>query len=249
MTISFGRVFPLIASLHVGPYLIYPPPEQKIMREVQLKWSPESVSNSDIGLITKVASWFEVVAHLDVTKTGVRQLVKIVFQKGKGHEDLNAISYLEVEGPLSPHPLPEIGQEGYIVVWNKHPLSVAAINFDSLHVIPPYVIGENGVQITIRGLPDGVSGFLKVARVMLPPDNVNVVDIAEIEDSILKILTPKQLEIAVLAVQSGYYANPRKISKKDLSELSEIPRSTLQEHLAKAEAALMEWAVKTHLSK
>ena len=148
-----------------------------------------------------------------------------------------------------PHPLPEIGGNGYIVVWNNHPLSVAAINFDSLHVIPPYVIGENGVQITIRGLPEGVSGFLKAARIMLPPDNVNVVDIAEIEDSIRQILTPKQLEIAVLAVRAGYYETPRKISKKDLSELSEIPRSTLQEHLAKAEAALVEWAVKTHLSK
>jgi predicted DNA binding protein len=76
-----------------------------------------------------------------------------------------------------------------------------------------------------------------------------VVDIAEIEDSILRVLTPKQLEIAVLAVRSGYYETPRGISKKDLSELSGIPRSTLQEHLAKAEAALIDWAVRTHLSK
>ena len=95
----------------------------------------------------------------------------------------------------------------------------------------------------------GVSGFLKAARLMLPPDHVNVVDIAEIEDSIKQILTPKQLEVAILAVQSGYYKNPRQISKKELSELTDIPRSTLQEHLAKAEAAMVEWAVKTHLSK
>ncbi|MGB0488630.1 MAG: helix-turn-helix domain-containing protein, partial [Candidatus Poseidoniaceae archaeon] len=95
----------------------------------------------------------------------------------------------------------------------------------------------------------GVSGFLKAARAMLPPDNVNVVDISEIEDTISQILTPKQLEVAVFAVQAGFYENPRKISKKELSELTEIPRSTLQEHLAKAEAALIEWAVKTHLSK
>ena len=135
------------------------------------------------------------------------------------------------------------------MVWNRHPLSVAAINFDSLHVIPPYVIGEEGVQITIRGLPEGVSGFLKAARAMLPPDSVNVVDISEIEDTISQILTPKQLEVAVFVVQAGFYENPRKISKKELSELTEIPRSTLQEHLAKAEAALIEWAVKTHLSK
>ena len=47
------------------------------MREVQLKWNQVSVSKSDISLITDVASVFEVVAHLEVTKDGVRQLVKI----------------------------------------------------------------------------------------------------------------------------------------------------------------------------
>jgi len=219
------------------------------VREVQLKWSPETIDFSDIGLITKVARKFEVVAHLEVTKTGVRQLVSIAFHEEMGPSDLGDIDYLDVEGPLNPYPIPEAGGEGYIVVWNRHPLSVAAINFDSLHVIPPYVIGEEGVQITIRGLPEGVSGFLKAARAMLPPDNVNVVDISEIEDTITQILTPKQLEVAVFAVQAGFYENPRKISKKELSELTEIPRSTLQEHLAKAEAALIEWAVKTHLSK
>ena len=219
------------------------------MREVQLKWNSQTVDKSDIGLITTVAKMYEVVAHLEITKEGVRQLVKIQFKQDKGPGDLEQIPFLQVEGAMRPHPLPERGEEGYIVVWNNHPLSIAAINFDSLHVIPPYVIGENGVQITIRGLPEGVSGFLKAARIMLPPDSVNVVDIAEIEDSILRVLTPKQLEIAVLAVRSGYYETPREISKKELSELSGIPRSTLQEHLAKAEAALVDWAVRTHLSK
>ena len=68
------------------------------MREVQLKWNSDSILSSDIGLITQVASVFEVVAHLEVTKDGVRQLVKIQFKEGKGSEDLNGISYLEVEG-------------------------------------------------------------------------------------------------------------------------------------------------------
>ena len=219
------------------------------MREVQLKWNPETVERSEIGLITNVASMYEVVAHLEVTKIGVRQLVKIQFNEEMGPQQLDQIDFLKVEGAMNPHPLPSEGEEGYIVVWNNHPLSVAAINFDSLHVIPPYVIGKNGVQITIRGLPEGVSGFLKAARVLLPPDSVNVVDIAEIEDTILQILTPKQLEIATLAVQSGYYKNPRGITKKELSLLTDIPRSTLQEHLSKAEASMIEWAVKTHLSK
>ena len=132
------------------------------MREVQLKWNPETVERSEIGLITNVASMYEVVAHLEVTKIGVRQLVKIQFNEEMGPEQLDQIDFLKVEGAMNPHPLPSEGEEGYIVVWNNHPLSVAAINFDSLHVIPPYVIGKNGVQITIRGLPEGVSGHKEI---------------------------------------------------------------------------------------
>ena len=64
------------------------------MREVQLKWNADSILASDMGLITQVAAVFEVVAHLEVTKTGVRQLVKITFNDGMGPEDLDNISYL-----------------------------------------------------------------------------------------------------------------------------------------------------------
>ena len=81
------------------------------MREVQLKWSPESIENSDIGLITRVAKKFEVVAHLEVTKTGVRQLVSVSFNEEMGPSDLGEIDYLDVEGPLNPYPIPEIGGE------------------------------------------------------------------------------------------------------------------------------------------
>ena len=42
----------------------------------------DSILASDMGLITQVAAVFEVVAHLEVTKTGVRQLVKITFNEG-----------------------------------------------------------------------------------------------------------------------------------------------------------------------
>ncbi len=219
------------------------------MREVHLFWNPESISGSDFGLILEVTDSFEVVAHLDVTPNGVRQLVRIDFAENKGPEDLNDIYFLEVDGPLDPNPAPEVGGKGIISVWNRHPISVAAINFDSLHVIPPYTISKEGVGITIRGLPTGVSGFLKAARAILPPDKVKVVEMKELEDEVLNLLTPKQMEAAILAVRHGYYENPRKVTMRELSEEADIPRSTLQEHLSKAEAALVEWAVETHLSR
>ncbi|MDC3047883.1 helix-turn-helix domain-containing protein, partial [Euryarchaeota archaeon] len=73
--------------------------------------------------------------------------------------------------------------------------------------------------------------------------------LTELKENLADVLTEKQLEIAVLAVNSGYYNQPREISKKELSEITGIPRSTLQEHLAKAEATLVKHAVQSHLSK
>ena len=72
------------------------------MREVQLKWNPETVARSEIKLITDVASMYEVVAHLEVTKVGVRQLVKICFKEGKGPNNL-AVSYTHLTLPTTPY--------------------------------------------------------------------------------------------------------------------------------------------------
>ena len=64
------------------------------MREVQLKWNPSSVDISDISEITLVTSLFEVVAHLEVTKEGVRQLVKIKFKPDKGPDNLLSLIHI-----------------------------------------------------------------------------------------------------------------------------------------------------------
>jgi hypothetical protein len=218
------------------------------MREVHLSWNPNTIVGSDFALITAISNYFEVVAHLDITPSGVRQLVKISLKETCTIDDIQDIYYLDVDGPLSNYPLPEEGGDGFIVVWNKHPISIAAINFDSLHVIPPYTIGVDGVKITIRGLPDGISGFLKTARLLLPPDGVKVVEIESNENELMSILSPKQIQSAKLAQQAGYYKNPREISIRELSELTNTPRSTLQEHLSKAEIAVMDWVTKTYLS-
>ena len=209
------------------------------MREVHISWKPETIESSEFKQITDVTEIFEVIAHLDITPVGVRQLVRVQFVEEMGPENLDSIPFLEVDGPLPPHPLPKDGEEGIIVMWNRHPISIAAISFDGLHIVPPYTVDKNGISITIRGLPNGISGFLKAARMLLPPDSVKVVDMDISDEEILKILTPKQLEATIIAVNSGYYDSPRTINLNDLSELAGVSRSTLQEHLSKAEAALM----------
>jgi hypothetical protein len=207
------------------------------MREAHISWNAQSVANSDYSSIANIATKLEVVAHLAVSEKGVRQLIIPTFKDGMGPDDLKDISFLEIEDS-------NFGSEGgaHIIAWNTHPLSVAAIEFHDIHIIPPYSFGGDGMEITVRGVPLGISKFLKTCNVFLPPDRVKVVEMVDEEDQLEQLLTEKQIECIITACSVGYYHTPKKTSLRQLSENMNIPRSTLQEHLSRAEANLMNWA-------
>jgi len=206
------------------------------VREIHLKWTAETVAKSEYAPIAKIAHSLEVVGHLDIGDMGIRQLLLPHFCEGMSSKDLNDVPFLTVESEL------EGGQSGYLVVWNSHPLSIAAIRFSNIHILPPYTYGGEGINITVRGVPEGISLFLKTCRELLPPDSVKVVEIGNNKNLIESILTPRQVECVKVAASSGYYEHPKKIKLRELSELMKIPRSTLQEHLNRAELAMMNWS-------
>jgi len=206
------------------------------MREIHLKWTAETVANSEYAPIAKIAHSLEVLGHLDIGEKGIRQLILPTFCEGKDVQDLNDVPFLTVESELGG------GQSGYLVVWNSHPLSLAAIHFSDIHIMPPYTYGGDGITLTVRGVPAGVSNFLKICRQLLPPDVVKVVEMGDNKSMIESILTPRQIECVKVAASSGYYDHPKQIKLRELSELMKIPRSTLQEHLNRAELAMMKWS-------
>ena len=55
----------------------------------------------------------------------------------------------------------------------------------------------------------------------------------------LDLLTPTQRDVFDLAREEGYYEWPRGTSTRELAELSDISKTTLLEHLRKAEAKLL----------
>ena len=218
-------------------------PHTSRVREIQLRWTAQTVANSEYAPIAEIVHSLDVIGHLDIGPKGIRQLVYPHFCEGKGPEDLNEVPFLNVESVL------DQGQSGYLVLWNSHPLSVAAIRFSNIHILPPYSYGGDGIDITVRGVSSGVSQFLKTCRALLPPDSVKVVDIEDDRDIVESTLTEKQRHCVKFAASSGYYDHPKKIKLRELSELMDIPRSTLQEHLNRAELAMMKWAseqIETH---
>ncbi len=210
------------------------------MREAHISWNAQSIATSEYASIAKIASKLEVVAHLDVSEKGVRQLIIPTFKDGMGPKDLNDIPFLAFEDSYL-----ESAETGHLVIWNSHPLSVAAIDFQDIHIIPPYSFGGDGMEITVRGVPQGISNFLKTCRLFLPPDHVKVVEMVDDGGALEQLLTEKQRECVIAACSVGYYQTPRKTSLRQLSENLKIPRSTLQEHLSRAEANLMNWAAES----
>ncbi|QZX98552.1 helix-turn-helix domain-containing protein [Halobaculum rubrum] len=58
-------------------------------------------------------------------------------------------------------------------------------------------------------------------------------------DRLFEDVTERQLAALRLALESGYYEQPRKTSLRDLADMTAVARSTYEEHLRKAENKLL----------
>ncbi len=57
--------------------------------------------------------------------------------------------------------------------------------------------------------------------------------------SLVGSLTDKQVDAIVAAYNSGYYQTPRRVNVQTIADRAKVPRTTLQEHLNKAENKLI----------
>ena len=84
---------------------------------------------------------------------------------------------------------------------------------------------------------------MALAREIIPPDSIKVINEGESEEGPRTLLGPKQWEVVQAAVQWGYYDDPKGVSMRQMSERLNMARSTLGEHLHNAEATIMKWLV------
>jgi|TARA_B100001750_G_scaffold4177_1_gene3315 hypothetical protein len=208
------------------------------MQVVHLHWNRAKLAGTGIDELLVPCSKVEVVAHLSIAETGVRQLLRCDFREGFGPEDLSNSEFLTFESILH-------GDNGNapVVVFNTHPLVLGSVEFTDVAVLPPYSFSEEGVAISLKGVPAGISNFLSMTREIMPPDGVRVVNEEEVEIGPRTLLGERQWEVVQAAVQWGYYDNPRGVSLRQMAERLDMARSTIGEHLHNAEAALMRWIV------
>lgn len=206
------------------------------MREVALTWNKESITKTDLAALDEIVEQLTFVANLLITPEGVRQIILPTYHEGKSVEDLEKIPYITVEQRLNER------ESEALIIWNTHSLVCLASTTENIHVMPPIEFDNGTLTISLRGIPQAISSFVKLSKVFLPPADIRVSDVRAYENGLEQALTPRQYECYGLALKHGYYDEPKAITMQALADILGIARSTFQEHLQSAEQAVLIWA-------
>ena len=106
---------------------------------------------------------------------------------------------------------------------------------------PPDFLDVDRMKVELVGKEDEISKFLQYTD-KLSNNTFKILGLTSIDtkgESLLSKLTSRQRQILLTAYALGYYDVPRRISSDDLSRHLNIDKSTVVEHLRKAERKLI----------
>jgi len=108
-----------------------------------------------------------------------------------------------------------------------------------IHTIPT-IISLEKFTISMMGERKNLSDFVEMMRTNAGTiRKMSLRRAAYQKADILAVLTDKQREVMVAAFQNGYYVFPKKISSKQLCQKVSISKSTLLQHMRKAEGRIL----------
>ena len=157
-------------------------------------------------------------------------------KEDKTLEDISEISWLEVGEVLE-----EEHDSVVVSLLCTHSFAKSAIELSNIQVYPPYGIDSvRGMEIRMSGLSDSVRRFVSILRVVLRRDKLSVNSFRDPErNGWTDGLTKKQKEVISYAIGRGYFEPDSKIKLKDIAEGLGMARSTLGEHMKRAEYEIM----------
>lgn len=213
------------------------------MRKVILRWKTVSLHGSqEISEILKICERLEILGHLAINEKSVTQLAEIKLKEGGDLEDISKLENFEI---IEVH---EENDDGILVsLLCTHPLAVSAVELSNIHIHPPYGISEEkGMELRISGVSKSVSRFIRLIRMVLPPDNIAVQTFQKEDNRSIweSILTERQIEVLEHATRKGFYSMDRNVTLKQLADEMNMARSTYGEHIRRAEVEIMNKVMK-----
>jgi predicted DNA binding protein len=104
----------------------------------------------------------------------------------------------------------------------------------------PFFVSDMRHTYSVIGDDDSLRRYVElIKKIIGKVGNMSFKRAAYQRHDILSILTEKQREILLTAHRYGYYDYPRRMNSQRLSEKVDISRSTMVEHLRKAEGRVL----------
>lgn len=207
------------------------------MREVTIYWRRARLVNSNVSEVIQVCSFIEFLGYIERTASKVTIVCRVIFNEGYQPEDMDSISFLSVEDIL----LEPVGdeKEWLLLIRLSHPITNLNARTGRTHAVPGSRLDNEGLHYVLRGSPLSLKILVAGARMMFKPDRISARNLVPKEAMKTGILTPQQLRIAKQAFDDGWYDIPKGTTMTDLAKVLDMARSTVSEHLARIESALM----------
>ena len=99
---------------------------------------------------------------------------------------------------------------------------------------------KTGAHFTIVGTKKALSDYRNRMKALLPEDiGLKVSSSMRADFMMTPSLSKRQSEVLSVAVQMGYYDQPKKCNQADIAEVIGISQGTVAEHLQLAESNIM----------
>jgi DNA-binding MarR family transcriptional regulator len=109
---------------------------------------------------------------------------------------------------------------------------------------PPEFVDANRLKYVLVGEEKELQAFLhRAERGNLAPKILSLTQVGPKTDTIMSSLTPRQRQVLVAAFGLGYYDIPKKVSSGAVAKLLKMDKSTLAEHLRKAERKMIKGVI------
>ena len=161
------------------------------------------------------------------------------FNMNKGYtiEDIEVPDYVEIFNVLQKK------ENRYVcLIKAKYFKSLSSLakkfNIDIIWDTPSIFTKDNMI-ISATGTEENLKKILELFKNIGTINKISFVKSIYNEQTILSCLTEKQKDILIAAKKNGYYAYPRKINSKELSEKIGLSKPTVVQHLRKAEVRLV----------
>jgi hypothetical protein len=210
------------------------------MRKMTIELEPYEAIREELSPMFDIIHSFEVLETMKIDwEEAIRvDLIELHLREELSIEEVSIIGDMEIVGILKS----EGDRHTSLVKYTEPDASKDLFKQFDLDLIntTPFFISDLKHTYSVIGPDDSLRRYVDlIKRIIGKVENLSFKRAAYQRHDILSVLTKKQREVLLTAHRFGYYDYPRRMNSERLSERVDISRSTMVEHLRKAETRIL----------